>query len=356
MSEVSMAFASEYVGRTFADITKLVTTSHKFDETIGKPFTDEGYDYFAKYMFEVCYNLLCLNTKLGVIHGDLHLNNATIGALYYTDLNYDHAGKKVVYVIDDNNQYVFPNNTYFSSIIDFSRSIINPNTYGVLVDESLPASMALVADEAKFKAAELNSLLTLYIQLFPNKLKQREELTVLFKHHFDIIFKVLTSIDIYMFSIRMAKLLTGTTYKVGKKIIALVNKMNKIAESYITTTMNELIEDEKMAKKVEEEDYPMLAIIKKCFPEYIDGMKYNEIGTITDIYCYQNEMKDSIVKYSRFPEVLKFVKYEDKDGKVEEQQIFTEKRKQNREEYEKTKTKNLEMIKYIAMRHKQKLT
>ena len=38
--------------------------------------------YGQKYIFEFVYNLLAMNIHLGLIHGDLHLNNGTIHTLF----------------------------------------------------------------------------------------------------------------------------------------------------------------------------------------------------------------------------------------------------------------------------------
>jgi hypothetical protein len=167
MSEVTLAFVSEYVGATMSDILSMIQKSKIFDAFLGHPFRDVGYDYFAKYMFDICYGLLCINSKFGVIHGDFHLNNATIGSLYHGDAEIvanKNKVNKVAYILDDDLQLVFPNNTYFGCVIDFSRSILNPSMSDVFKDKSLPLNYQLVSNQDKFKASEVNSLLTLYIQ------------------------------------------------------------------------------------------------------------------------------------------------------------------------------------------------
>jgi hypothetical protein len=359
MSEVTLAFASEYVGRTVADSVVLVQKSKIYDSMLGHPFKESGYDYFAKYMFEICYGLLCVNSKFGVIHGDFHLNNATIGALYYFDplimANKDKKNK-VVYVFDDENQFVFPNNGYFSSVIDFSRGIIDPSRYEELIDISLPATQKLVENFDKFRVTEMSTLLNLYVQMFPSKQRQREELVVLFKNNFNAVFKLLTCIDLYMFTIRLSRMLQKVKIPIYKKVISLVEKLNRLSESYIATEMNHLINDTAVySKKIEESEYPILTIIKKCFPEYIDGKVYKSIGTITDVYVYNNPMTYSIAKYEKFPEFLKHVKYYDKKtNKLVIVPKVSEIRKTNRVEYENQKNHNLEMVSYISMRHSQK--
>jgi len=360
MSEVTLAFASEFVGRTFADSVVLIQKSKMYNSMLGHPFKESGYDYFAKYMFEICYALYCVNSKFGVIHGDFHLNNATIGALYYPEpevmANKDKKNK-VVYVIDDEFQFMFPNNGYFASVIDFSRGIVDPSRFEELKDLSLPATQKLVKNEEKFRVAEINSLLSLYLQMFPNKRRQKEELVVLFKNYFDAVFKLLTCIDLYMFTIRLSRLLHQIDAPIFKKAVSLVDKMNRLAEGYIATDMNHLMNESKSyAQKIMDAEYPILTILKKCFSEYIDGKAFKNLGIITDVYVYNNKMKYSVAKYEKFPDILKHVKYYDTKNKNKIVTIpkVSEKRKAKRMEYEKQKHHNLEMVAYISMRHAQK--
>jgi len=359
MSEVTLSFASEFVGRTVAESVVLIQQSKMYNNMLGQPFKDVGYDYFAKYMFEICYALFCVNSKLGVIHGDFHLNNATIGALYYADpkvmANKDKKNK-VVYVIDDEFQFVFPNNGYFASIIDFSRGIIDPTRSELLTDISLPATQKLIKNEDKFRTEEINALLNIYLQMFPNKLRQKEELIVLFKNYFEAVFKLLTCIDLYMFTIRLSRLLHQIDPPISQKVLNLVDKINTLTEGYIATDMNHLIyNSQEYAQKIIDGEYPILTIIKKSFSEYNDGYKYASMGTITDVYVYNNEMKYSLAKYETFPDILKYVKYYDKKtNKLVSIPQVVEMRKTTRLEYEKQKAHNLEMVMYIAMRHTQK--
>jgi hypothetical protein len=350
MSDITLAFASEYVGRTYADTITIISKSRAYDTLIGKPFSDQGYDYGCKYLFEICYSLLALNSKLGVIHGDFHLNNATIGFLYKpTGTN-----TKVSYQIDKNHTLIFPNNGYFSCIIDFSRGMINPENADVLADPGIPSSYKIIKDYDKFSANEASLLLNLYMQLFPNKSKQKEELAVLFKNNYSAVFKLLSCIDIYMFTVRLSRYLRQTNINAGKKILDLIDKINRLSEIFIATDMNHLLNDtERMSEKILAEDWPMHQIIKKCFPEYIDGKAYKNIGTIIDSYTLENELKYSLAKYDLFPEVLKYAKYyKDASNKTTEDiQQITNNRRQLRSDYEKKKLENLEQVKYLSIKY-----
>lgn len=355
MSEVTLAFVNEYVGRTVADIITLVQNSEVYNASVGFPFQEIGYDYFAKYMFDICYGLYCVNSKLGVIHGDFHLNNATIGALYYPEseiMRNKNKTNKVLYVLDNDTNYIFPNNGYFGCVIDFSRSIINPDTYELLRDTSLPSNYKLVSDDTKFVESEISNLYNLYIQLFPKKIKQKDELFILFKNYFTSVFKLLTCIDLYMFSTRLSRLIAQMNKHIPKKTVSLVDKMFKLSERFITTEMNLLLGNPtEQSLKIASMEYPMLTIIKQCFADYKDGQIYKPIGIITDVYCYHNEMKFSIAKYETFPDILKYIRYADDNGKLVDMTEVAERRKANRTEYEQEKLHNLEMVHYIAARH-----
>lgn len=359
MSEVTLSFPSEFVGFTFGDTIHLIGQSKIYDAYLGYPLRESGYDYFAKYIFDLCYGLYCMNSKLGIIHGDFHLNNATIGLLYPLTENQrfnKNKENKVVYVIDNEHQYVFPNNGYFGCIIDFSRSIINPKNMSMFKDYSLPINYNIAENIEKSQALESNSLLSLYIQMFPNKLKNKEELIVLFKNHFDEVFKLLTCIDVYMITIRLTRLLENLQMKLSKKIMDLIININRMAETFITSDMNNfLAEPEKYAKIIQERDYPILSIIKKSFSEYNDGKIYgDDMGTITDIYCYSNEAKFHLDQESLFPNIFRHVKYKDNNGIIHDVKEIDEGRKNMRVSYELDKRNNLEMIQYIAQRHREK--
>lgn len=347
MSDISLFMTSEFVGKTVADIMQLIPKNKMFDDQLGKPLSDGGFDYFAKYMFEICYNLLAFNKRIGAIHGDFHLNNATIGYLYPNTV--DHA--KVAYFIGDV-MYLFPNNGYFGCIIDFSRSLIEPSRCDELRDMSLPLSSKLTDNMDKFAAFESNILLGLYIQLFPNKAEQKEELSVLFKRNFPAVFKLLTCIDMYMFTIRLSRLLQQMETPVSKKSIELVEKIGRFAESFIATDMNHLLNDpDTFGAKVLANEWPMETVIKKCFPEYINGSAFKKLGTVTDCYNIDNPMKYSLTKYDTFPECLQTSKYEDEKGELHDIAEIHANRLNARREYEKIIRDNFNTIRFLGTRY-----
>lgn len=347
VSDVTYVMTSEYVGRTIADTITLLQKNKALDTNIGKPLTEHGYDYFAKYMFEICYNLLALNKRLGVIHGDFHLNNATLGYLYPSGVD----NAKVAYFASDL-RYIFPNNGYFACIIDFSRSLVDPDRYEELADASLPNTHKLVRDVDRFTANEINSMLSLYLQLFPGKVKQKDELYVLFKKCYPAAFKLLTCIDLYMFTIRLGRLLRQIEYPVSKKSLDLVDKLHRLSEAYIATDMNNLLGDPDIQTvRILSEPYPIETIIKKSFAEFthLDPKKSKNV-VVTDVYSLDNPFKYSLTKYNTFPECVQTSKYEE-DGAIHDVPEITKLRSEARYEYEKTMRENYETMKYLGSKY-----
>ena len=68
------------------DIIVICNKSQYYNNLIGNPFVESSHKIFNKYMFDICYNLYCMNSLSGLIHGDLHLNNVTLRAMTYKNV------------------------------------------------------------------------------------------------------------------------------------------------------------------------------------------------------------------------------------------------------------------------------
>lgn len=352
VSDVTFIMSSEHVGRTVADTITLIQENKALDINLGKPLIDAGYDYFAKYIFEICYGLLTLNKRIGAIHGDFHLNNATIGYLYPNTVS----DAKVVYYVTDDMPFIFPNNGYFSCVIDFSRSLVDLDRYESLADPSLPSTHKLVKDTDKFIHNEINSLLALYLTLFPSKAIRKEELQILFKKYYPAVFKLLTCIDVYMFTIRLGRLIRQIKEPAGKKATDLIDKINRMSEVYIATDMNNLLNDpEVQSAKILAAPYPIETIIKKCFLEYVNGAAYKKIGTVTDCYNINNPMKYSLSRYDTFPECVQTSKYLDDKGVLVDVKEITKLRSEGRYAYEKSIKENYETMVFLGNQYEESL-
>lgn len=76
----TVTYISEYIGRTVKDGIYLQKDELNRIEC-GDILNDHG--VFYKYVFEALYGLSCMNTYAGLIHTDLHINNATFYPLHH---------------------------------------------------------------------------------------------------------------------------------------------------------------------------------------------------------------------------------------------------------------------------------
>lgn len=365
MSEVALSFAMEYVGRTFGNSIQIVDTTPMYNKLIGRPFSTSGYPVFAKYMFEICYALLCCNAKLGAIHGDLHLNNATIGQLYVMTEK-EIRGSRVVYSLGAEHQYVFRNAGFFACLIDFSRAIVDPTRHENFTDPTMPSSpqWRVVDDEDEFQSYMIEKMLHIYVYALTSRMKYRDELAVTFRKYPAAAFKLLTVVDIYEFTSRMRRTFAATGLRPSKACMKLVAKLNHLADVYLTDGVMKLMTGgASVAREVEAAEWPMLAIIKQCFGEFTstrEGRRYDggkgvdkSPIVVTDSYSFDNELTHSLGMYSRFPKPMQGSTYRDKNNVLVD--MFYEPRKQHREAVEHLRELNLAMVDYIARRHREKL-
>jgi hypothetical protein len=354
MSNVALCMITEYVGRTIMDVISLSKISPYYNKLIGYPFTQMGYVYFSKYMFEICYNLYCMNYLGGIIHGDLHLNNATLKPLTYKNNRnvLDIDNPQVLYVLgDETDQYLFNTCGYYTCMIDFSRSIVLPEKIEQLHDTSLPKSHNILKNIKKYQEYQIESLLNLYIH-FTSDIN-KDELRILFKNHFEAVFKLLSVTDIFGFT---QKLLTMFSLKDKHivtpyvKCIDLLNKINKYAEQYLTVEMNKLILDKYYEKTILSMDWPIHTIIQNCFCDFL--ISNTKLGTIVDVYNINNELKYSLNKADNYPSAIADAK-QIINGKIAPSKV-DKNILANRKIFEAKKTTGMKMVNYIAVRQKQK--
>lgn len=359
MSNVALVIITEYVGRTVMDVLSLCKTSKYYDDLIGNPFTINGFPIFCKYMFDLCYNIYCINYRLGIIHGDLHLNNATIK---HTSFKYIRDIKEVdsptvMYVLgpSSSDQYIFPTAGNNLCLIDFSRSIILPNSIDNLTDSSLPKSYSLINKRKEFHEDQVDRLLYLYFNYTSDSTHNIDNLRIIFRNKFEAVFKLLTVTDIYGFTeklLTLFKINSKLYVKPHKNAIELVEKINTISKKFITEEMNKLITNSLYEDTINKMEWPIKTIINECFSDFL--IKEGKIGTLTDVFNIDNKIEYSLNKIDKFPETISHTKYI-KDNKLIE--YVPEKSKiknNNRKNYEKKKAKGMHVINYIANRQREK--
>ena len=356
MSNVAFCIISEYVGRTIMDVVLLSKSSSYYDKLIGSPFTLAGYPLFTKYMFELCYNLYCMNIRSGIIHGDLHLNNATLKGLTYTNIRNinDIKNPAVLYVLgDENSQYIFPTTGYYLCIIDFSRCIVLPEKINSFKDSSLPKTYDILDNMKEFQLDQVERLLNIYINYTTDSLSHIDELRILFKNKFEAVFKLLTVTDLFGFTQKLIMVFSSTDTsipKLHKNCIDLLKKINNYAQQFLTVEMNKLISNKEYEQTILDMEWPIYTIIKNCFYEHL--ILNAPIQNIIDVYNINNPLTYSLNQLDKFPPVIKTPRYI--KNKKEMIPYYIKIHNTLRKEFEKEKSQGMVMVNYIANRQKHK--
>lgn len=305
-TDKAVLFLIEYVGRPINDLATLLK-SEEFQENIESIFSN--YDYFKKYIFEITYSLYCINTKVSVIHGDLHLNNTTLNRVSKpyllskdgekNDYRDDMIGLSV-YVVDDE-VYSFTNNGTYGNIIDFSRSFIN---------KLQPSQIELRGDMKLIHNKQRIRIVGYYKLFFPAFYKKYgASMALLLDKDFDIAFRIFAAIDMYVHTDRLKRYVSlhNDILKVVPKVNKLIDKINTLTSYYLTVTMEEYLNGK--ITNIDDVVNPNYNIIKRYFAKNIVDVKKNKSNTgssqLSDIYMYNNEMKYSYYEFDKLPPRLR---------------------------------------------------
>ncbi len=216
-------------------------------------------DYMAK-MFDLVYSLYVLNTKLGVIQGDLHLGNVILGNSLTTSIS--KAMKKLSPELFNNlyysykldgRKFLFPFNNVFLYPIDFSRSIIfNDEDENIFHSQRKLIKEIMLDYFPEFMAG--NNLKKFKIKLLEN---------------FADIFKIISAIDPYIFFSKFKELLSSDIFKKKKEsndlidfFISHCNKIIDISKNYLENILLLYINDKIDTKMIE---WANFKILTTCF-------------------------------------------------------------------------------------------
>ena len=286
----SICYIYEYVGDTFYN-------------NIKKQNILQDYNLFSKYLFEIIYNLYCLNLK-GIIHKDLHLNNITIHKkfinntelsnsfnLYNLNSNINNNVDKFMnnIEIDDdnlldnkNNIYKFENNELYINIIDFNQSIIfyDLAIYKKLIfKDDKQYSERFIYKEQLYMLSILELLFPEYVKKNKNNLLEQLQN----KDTFYQIFVKLTAYDTYKLTNYL--LILFKNKKVDPKIISLITNM----EQYLYQTLQDIINNKLIINKTDKLIFPNYKLLTTYFNDFnLTNTKINKNDIITNIFNINN--------------------------------------------------------------------
>lgn len=310
MSDYAVCYVSEYVGRTMADMP--ILTNHSFYKIfIGQFFVD--YALYKRYMFDILYALLSIN-HVGIIHGDLHLNNCTLYSyisIYDTNgkLVGDNINKLIAYEIDDK-IYTFNHRGGVACIIDFSRAVLHPDLHKKAdTDNILLDGM---------KKDILHGFEYYFPKEFPD-IKHSVEISIL--QNKDWAYRCYTAFDAYVFSYKMSLMLDTSDIQINDKCVQFNNNLLRLSKQYLFQLIDVDINYGKS-----EDNFPTMfdsLPIQQIIHELFEDHEYPNIpdGKIIEHYKL-NTGKNFNIKYSMStfksrPEYLKSIKGINADGSEE---------------------------------------
>lgn len=336
MSNVTLGFVTENVGRTFFDLPSLEKSS-VWTESVGHVIRDPK--VFRKYIWDVCYGLLCLNVKCGMTHSDLHLNNVTINNL---DTKAKTKDARVVYNVLG---YWFGFETLgpYACIIDFSRGTIHPSEV-----EKYPHFTN--RDEFnEFVDDQNNRMLHTLEQTVPTFMKiNKDKIIELLKTDFDKFYKLYTAVDTYNFCSKLAKYFEKITVKPN---LDLVKHIVKLSEHYLTNVMLKVINNPEI-----QIEWPIFSILKECFTDNVFDPMNEQKWNIIDLWVFDKPMKYSLEKYKSWPPILQEIhgmKSIDDPSSIYviKSALYMDDYRKNYEQFRKDE---MSMVRYIAKRHHEK--
>ncbi len=338
MSNASLILLSEYLGRTLYNSAELSKKSKHFQRYMTNIIADDHYDTFNRYLFEICYNIFLLNDKLGVIHGDLHLNNILLNLIVYIySTSADTKDKYILYSINKKSYLFAKFNFYYAALIDYSRSIVRYSTATNLRDPSIPITFPFIGDQEEFRLSQSLSLLEFLISVKPIYTERRHQLRDLINDKYDICFKVFSALDMYVFLQRLVEFLSSKEAKgASRRIVDKVNNMYHYIDNYISTGVQDLLDGR--ASEYANRRWPSLLLIEEFFSDV--AADDEEITKVADSICdfYDADADPKYNLHDKYPPWLQFTK--------SESELI--------EEYEKKNKSNFKIVGLVMRRQREK--
>jgi hypothetical protein len=284
LTDLAICVTSEYVGRTLRDIPSIIAYK-EYGAGLDLVFTD--YEIFSKHMFEFVYAFYTMNAKTGIIHGDLHMNNATINRVYTmlstTGIEYV-KNPRVVYVIGKT-AYQFRHVGLFSTIIDFSRAILGDYSR---IENEFGTRFA----DAYFKDQETR-LLHIVFHHFPNVMdKFKEVIESLINKNFLLMFKILSAVDTFVIMSNIAAMFsiddifTHGQVKIAPGAMEMLRKLSTRAEDLVFSNIQSLV-DGKISSP-EDIEWPNLVIIQDLFADHVVDAAFMKDKTINIVEIFNS--------------------------------------------------------------------
>lgn len=294
----AITLINEHVGRTINDIENLYK-SKTYKKTNTLLFNH--LETFNTYIFNIIYSLYCLNSKLNIIHGDLHLNNTTMHQIkkkYLYDIfpkyiKTPEIDRHLLYIIDGD-IFIQKNKHKIGTIIDFSRSFIIPEEKEHYL---------------YFKDIQSKRILNYYENLFPTFIKKyKKQLMFKLDNEFKCVYKIFTAIDVYMHTNELIKYINYHKLDYIKPVMDLLINVKDKSKYHLTNNMKIILLEKNT--DINNIIFPNYDIIMKCFSNCkISNKQLNDEKLfVDDIFIFDRIMKYSINSYEKLPNRIKYKK------------------------------------------------
>jgi hypothetical protein len=213
ITDVSIVSLSQWIGSTIRDWPRMLRTYRLNNLNVAwvTLHTFDNPHVFTKYIFDWIYSCHAMNSRAGILHGDLHLNNITVHK--FIELNkmvdgvqeykvgpdpmsmyvvppINAAGKMLDTFDPDNNIYCFDSYGYCGGLIDYSRAIVmDLETIRKMDKDAL-------ADEEYVKRRQKENLLRLFHKFLPDIVDKNElKMRALILEKFELMVKIGFALD-----------------------------------------------------------------------------------------------------------------------------------------------------------------
>lgn len=309
ISNQSLVMISEYVGRTFENLFSLVK-SKEYLKKIGNAF--EQYHTFHKYIFEFVYNIYCINSICGVIHGDTHLNNVTVHALskefYHEDKLKFNAENKTDVKVNRvgilynvlGHYFLFENNGLHTHLIDYSRSFVLP--------QKIKEHIQCETIRNNFIEMQDNEIVSKYCYLMKSTTNKNKLKKALRENRPDM-FKLLSAMDIYEFTFKLYAMIKFTKIKCLDSNLNMLIKLRDHSKKFLVKDMWDYV------KLIEAGSDKIINYSGECLTNFFDSFiidNYNgkqrvykgDNWSLSNIVRYKPTMKYSMKEYVDLPDII----------------------------------------------------
>lgn len=325
LTDLAMCATSEYVGFTLRSLPDIVRRSESISPAYLRMYADPSMQ--ARYFFDLCYGAHMLHTRAGALHGDLHLNNATIyhlGNQYVRKRSSDgfeprYKNPVIAYTVDgkgETDTYIFPHDGWFACLIDFSRAIIAPGARADIAAEfGEPFATGFYRSQISRALRILHHYIPDYVE------KHQERIKGLLLTDPDPLFRVMCAVDFLAIGRNYGALLRELaehsktdeekrSLEVAPEGIALAETIEQSALEHLVVHLTDLLSPKR--RSAAEIPYAGETVIPAAFAQY----RYSAWAakedlplaqtTLVDLYNGGAPLKYSGSDYARFPPWARF--------------------------------------------------